>query len=138
MEQWKTFFEYDCQRGHQVYQISTEGRVRNLTTGTILRQANVHGGYKYVSFGTALSTKQVHRLVAQAFIPNPENKPEVDHINGDRGDNRVENLRWVTHKENQNNPHLRKRVSDAWKRGSQEEPYKPTPLTLLLEKIVPL
>ena len=42
----------------------------------------------------------VHRLVALAFIPNPDNKPEVDHINKNRIDNRIENLRWVTSKEN--------------------------------------
>lgn len=45
----------------------------------------------------------LHRLIAQAFVPNPDNKPEVDHINRNTLDNRVENLRWVTHKENCNN-----------------------------------
>ena len=44
----------------------------------------------------------VHRLLALHFIPNPENKTDVDHINGIRDDNRLENLRWVTHKENMN------------------------------------
>lgn len=60
-------------------------------------------------------TFKIHRLVAQTFIPNPDNKPCVDHINTIRDDNRVENLRWVTHKENDNNELTRKHKSNAKK-----------------------
>ena len=54
----------------------------------------------------------VHRLVAEAFIPNIDNKPHIDHINTVRDDNRVENLRWVTHLENQRNPITNKRLKE--------------------------
>ena len=64
-------------------------------------------GYLQVGVGSC-KTAFVHRLVAEAFIPNPLGLRDVDHIDGNKSNNRVENLRWVSHKENCNNPNSAK------------------------------
>jgi arginyl-tRNA--protein-N-Asp/Glu arginylyltransferase len=90
-------------KGHENYSISNRGKVRNDTTNKIMKLSNSNG-YKVVS----LNCKQckVHRLVANAFIPNPQKKEYVDHINNDKTDNIVSNLRWATNMENQHNSRL--------------------------------
>lgn len=57
----------------------------------------------------------LHRLIAEAFVPNPDNKPCIDHIDCNIANNAIENLRWCTHQENMNNPVTRKRRSDIMK-----------------------
>jgi hypothetical protein len=82
------------------FMVSNLGRI--LEGDKILLPVINKGGYCLVSIKKNKKRKyyKLHRLVAEAFIPNPNNKPEVDHINTDKTDNRVENLRWVTHFEN--------------------------------------
>lgn len=86
------------------YMINREGQVKSNLTNKILKTARLKTGYVCVGLrkGGKSYTVRLHRLLAKAFIPNPHNKPHVDHINGVRDDNRVENLRWCTNKENQN------------------------------------
>ena len=96
-----------------VYQVSTLGRVRSVDrmvksgSGTRLEKGRLYDpslskGYPHITLrrnGWQRSVP-VHRLVAETFIPNPDGLPVIDHINGNKMDNRVENLEWVTHSEN--------------------------------------
>lgn len=93
-EIWKPIKHYEG------YEVSNIGNVRHK--GRILNQAKLNGYSKVVLYkGKQRTHFQVHRLVADAFIvKNNESQTVVDHINNDRGDNRVENLRWVTHSQN--------------------------------------
>ena len=83
------------------YSVSENGEVRNDKTNYILKPA-IQQGYAHVTIYINTKGKRVkiHRLVATAFIPNPENKPYVNHKDGNRSNNSVDNLEWVTASEN--------------------------------------
>jgi len=91
------------------YLIYEDGRVFSKKRNRFLKpRDDGHGYNKVILYGEIKKQFKVHRLVAEHYIPNPENKLEVDHINRIRSDNRVENLRWTTKSENQQNTIARK------------------------------
>ncbi len=109
-EVWKPIENYEG-----FYEVSNLGNVKRLQSYTrhpsgarkivrerVLKQANCNG-YRIVMITNKNSrlNKMIHRLVAESFISNPQNKKHVNHINGIKSDNRVENLEWNTPKENE-------------------------------------
>lgn len=89
--------------GFQNYSISDDGNVRNDNTMKILKQHIGNRGYYMVNLwrNNKGHWKTIHRLLAVAFIPNPENKLCVNHIDGNKKNNNINNLEWCTHSENQ-------------------------------------
>lgn len=95
-EEWRDISAFDD------YQVSSHGRVRNKRSGRVKRVCIRGNGYPYAHFTVQGKQylKSVHRLVAEAFIPNPEGKPCVNHIDGDKTNCHVSNLEWATYREN--------------------------------------
>jgi hypothetical protein len=87
--------------GFENYQINEFGDILNLKTNRLIKKVYSNG---YLLVGLFKNGERKfflrHRLVAESFIPNTENKQFINHINGIRDDNRIENLEWVTHSEN--------------------------------------
>ena len=96
-EIWKPIIGFDGK-----YDVSNLGNVRNATRGNILKpNKNMFGYAQYcLRMNGKGHSKRGHRLVAEAFIPNPNELPQVNHIDGNKMNNKVDNLEWVTDKEN--------------------------------------
>ena len=92
---YKIVYTNQYRTSTRIWEVSNLGRVK--CNGEIV-EPYMNG--KYLQTGSF----KIHRAVAELFIPNPENKPYIDHLNANKLDNRAENLRWVTAKENCNNP----------------------------------
>lgn len=80
------------------YYISDKGNFYSTFTKKLIKAQKCHKGYLYVEIGR--KKYKVHRLVAKYFIPNPNNLPQIDHIDCNKENNCVENLRWVSNREN--------------------------------------
>ena len=94
--------------GYENYSISKNGEVRNDKTGRIRKPTLGNHGYYILSLCKNSKRKifRFHRLLALAFIPNPDNKTCVDHIDGNKTNNKLENLRWCTHQEKIGRAHV--------------------------------
>lgn len=99
MEIWKPIPQYEG-----LYEVSNYGEIRSAVTQRIKNQFTKPNGYKTVQLwvGNKGRSEYVHRLVAFAFVPNPNNYPQVNHKNEVKSDNRAENLEWCTQKYNNN------------------------------------
>jgi hypothetical protein len=106
-EIWKDVVGYEG-----IYKVSNLGRVKRISNlkrcnlkyrdGYYLKPLDNGLGYLRIKLSNKGKSRRVmlHRIIAKAFIPNPENKPFINHINSDRKDNRIENLEWCTQSEN--------------------------------------
>lgn len=111
-EEWKVYKTTMYHNKERIYEVSNFGSVK--LNGEFVDFSNQTGYYGIAGF-------YIHRAVAELFIPNPENKPQVDHIDTNIHNNRFDNLRWVTHKENCNNPLTRKHNSEAQNRPETKQ-----------------
>ena len=109
--------EFKVIKGFENYSISNFGNVANVKTGKILKSSINGRGYLKVGLNIKGNrfTKKIHRLVAEAFIANPLNKPCIDHIDNDILNNNINNLRWTTISENLMNQSIRKNNSSGIK-----------------------
>lgn len=130
VEVWKDVIGYEG-----LYIVSSMGRIKSLDRiiatsngknqlhkGKMMKLLDNGNGYFFVRIKGKIS--YIHRLVAKAFIPNPDNLPEVDHIDTNKGNNKVGNLKWASRKDNCNNELTRSHITEAQKGRKVSEETK--------------
>ena len=115
MEEWRDIEGYEG-----LYQVSNLGRVKSIVTNKFLIPYDT--GFGYLSVKIHNKNLKVHRLVAKAFIPNPDNLPCVNHKSEIRSENYVDNLEWCDYKYNNNYCTLNKRKADTQTNGKHSKP----------------
>ena len=119
MEEWKNVIGYEG-----LYEVSNIGNVRNVRRNTLLKLSKTNYGYiqVYLYKNGIRTGLKVHRLVAQAFIPNPDNLPQINHLDEDKTNNRVDNLEWCSHKYNVNYGHRTENAIDTRVKNGYADP----------------
>lgn len=121
---WKNVVGYE-----ELYEVNENGEIRSKDTGRIRRTYDNGHGYIVVDLynGHGKSTRKklyVHRIVAEAFISNPEHKPEINHLDNNPGNNQVDNLEWCYHIDNINYGDHNKKVSESQKGRSNGRGFR--------------
>jgi len=111
MEEWKIIDNY------KNYQISNLGNVKNIKTNKLLTPYLHNAGYYKVDLCENYKRNKyyIHRLIAISFIPNPNNLQEVDHIDKNKSNNSINNLRWITHNNNAYNQNKKKNSTSKYR-----------------------
>lgn len=119
------------------YGIDKEGNVYSYKTNIVLRQCKVSSGYPSVSLRLNGKSKTiaVHRLMAITYLPRIPGKNHIDHIDTNKFNNRLENLRWCTPKENSNNPLTLKYINEHARRGENHPCYGKKRPREIIEKV---
>ena len=124
--------------GYKNYIVTSQGEVINTNTDHMMKKQLNNAGYHRVELSKSGKTKRyfVHRLVATAYIPNKDNLPQVNHINGDKLDNNVSNLEWCTASQNHKHAykHLNKAVTKVFDTDNGKTKIKKSEILNLIER----
>lgn len=121
-EQWIPIRGYE-----NLYEVSSFGNVKSIKRGILLKPYTHKNGYRSVSlwYKNKKKNKLIHRLVAEAFLPNPNNMEEVNHKDENKANNRLDNLEWCSHLYNMNYGHIKEKLSvsnkgkPSWSKGKK-------------------